>query len=223
MTDFKTPTIVFAVAISACVLSQPAAAQDEPTRVRISLGPELAPPYPGASKHSFSPFFDLDTAKGDEPFAHEAADESTGLPLVNFGGISVGPMIAITGAREADDTAPGLREIGTTVELGGSVTATITPQLYAFAELGRGIGGHEAWTGQAGIDYVMRSGDDWLVSFGPRMTYGDGKHARAYFGVTPGESALTGLEAYDPGGGIETVGVATSTTVALNERWGMTA
>ena len=198
-------------------------ADDEERRVRIALGPELKPSYPGASDHSLGPFIDVDIARGDTPFAHEAADESTGLPLLNLGAIDIGPIVAVTGKRTAEDTTPGLREIGTTFEAGASITATISPSIYAFAEVLHGIGGHDALRGQAGVDFVTRDGDAWVLAAGPRMTFGSGKHARAYFGVTPAEAAASGLDAFDPDGGIQSIGGAITGEFAITPRWGLAA
>ena len=70
-------------------------------------------------------------------------------------------------------------------------------------------------------DYVARHGDDWLFSIGPRVTLGDAKYHRAYFGVTPAAATTSGLPAYDPGGGIQSVGITAGYHRMLGKRWGI--
>ena len=70
-------------------------------------------------------------------------------------------------------------------------------------------------------DYVAREGDDWLFSIGPRVTLGDAKYHRAYFGVTPEAATTSGLPAYDPGGGVQSVGVTAGYHRMLGRNWGV--
>ena len=209
-----------AVASSAVLAPTAVSAQDEPRRVRVGLGPNVTPSYPGADSHKIGPYVDVDTARGDAPFAYEAPDESFSLPLINLGDIYIGPTLSLTGSRDAGD-APGLREIDTTVEVGASISATITPNVYAFVEGARGIGGHDGWKGQAGVDYVMRSGDDWLFSIGPRASFGFGKYMDAYYGISAPESPAASLPPFDPDGGLESVGGTASTVLSLGGPWGV--
>ena len=69
-------------------------------------------------------------------------------------------------------------------------------------ELRKGLAGHQGWIGTAGADYVARSGDDWLFSIGPRVTWADHRYHEAYFSVAPAASAPSGLPAYDADAGI---------------------
>src|SRR3546814_4174012 len=85
--------------------------------------------------------------------------------------------------------------------------AYLTPAFRVRAEGRKGLSGHKGWVGEISADYVAREGDDWLFSIGPRVTLGDAKYHRAYFGVTPAAATTSGLPAYDPGGGVPSVGV----------------
>jgi len=198
-------------------------ADDDRRRIRIAIGPELSPAYPGADGMTLFPFFDFGAARNDDEFAYEAPDESFGFPIISAGGIYIGPTVSLTDARTVHDTVEGLHTVGTTVEAGLSIAADITPRFYAHAEFRRGIGGHRAWTGQAGLDYIFRNGDRWLVSAGPRLTWGNRRHARAYFGVSPLESAETGLPVFDPSSGIQSAGALIGGLYQLDRRWGLAA
>lgn len=213
--------------IAASLTASPAAAQDseqeekEPRRVRVSLGPQLVPSYPGSDEHDIGPFVDVAFARGDEPFRFEAPDESFGFALIREGGFAFGPALNLEGSRTADDVGADLDKVSTTFEAGAFVELELSESFRLRAEGRRGIGGHEGWTGTAGGDFVARSGDAWLFSIGPRVTISDGRYHRAYFGVTPEESVRTGLATYRPGGGVQAVGATAGFLTQLSSRWGI--
>ena len=78
-------------------------------------------------------------------------------------------------------------------------------------EARKGLGGHGGWVGDVGADYVARQGD------------GDSKYSRAYFGVAPADVAASGLPAYDPKGGVQSVGVTAGYMRQLTRNWGVAA
>ena len=212
-----------AVPLAAPIAAQAQEAGGPVSRIRVALGPEFTPAYPGADRQSLSPFFYLDRAQDGEEFAYEAPDESFSFTLLSIGNIHIGPALAITDKRTTRDTMEGLRTVGTTIEPGLSITANLSSSFYGFAETHRGLGGHDAWNGRAGLDYIFRQGDAWLLSAGPRLTWGDGKHTRTYFGVSPAESAETGVPFHKPSAGIQSVGTAVGGMYQLNNRWGLAA
>jgi MipA family protein len=190
----------------------PAAAQDDsgsakpPRRIRVGLGAQIVPTYPGADSHSVRPLVDVAVTRGDRPFRFEAPDESFGPSLIKEGGLEIGPAINFEGSRKPKDVGADLDKVPFTFEAGAFVQYAFGPSFRIRAETRKGLGGHDGVTGQVGADYVARDGDDWLFSIGPRVTVSDGRYHRAYFGVTAAESARTGLLAYRPDGGIQAVG-----------------
>lgn len=204
--------------------TQPAAAQDgdqPPRRTRVGIGPQVTPRYPGASTAQWSPYIDISRTRGDTPFTFEAPDESTGVSLYEDDRLAIGPVVGLQNSRRRRDTGGALHRVGFTVEPGVSVQYSIAPQLRARLEVRQGIGGHKGLTGLAGIDYVARDADRWLVSIGPRLTFADGRYSRAYFGITPQDATASGLAAYRPGGGVTALGAAGSGQYALGRRWGV--
>ncbi|HYW14614.1 MAG TPA: MipA/OmpV family protein [Allosphingosinicella sp.] len=214
--------------------SPPAAAQDaeeteeaeeterkEPRRIRVGLGAQFVPSYPGADDHSLRPLVDVSVARGSKPFGFEAPDESFGPPLIKEGGFQFGPALNFEGSRKAQDVGAALDKVPFTFEAGAFVQYAFSPKFRFRTELRKGLGGHEGWTGQAGADFVARNGDDWLFSVGPRVTWSNARYHRAYFGVTPAESVRTGLAAYRPGGGIQAVGATAGFLTQLSKRFGI--
>ena len=154
---------IAAIAILAAVA--PAHAQDAQPgeRVRVALGPQIVPSYPGADRVSVRPFIDVDRARGDAPFVFEAPDESFGIDLLTFGRLSFGPALGFEGRRRPRDVGGAVPEVGFTVEVGGFAQYALTDAVRLRAEMRQGIGGHKGLVANIGADYVMRQRDDWLV------------------------------------------------------------
>ncbi len=222
--------ISFAAAALSCLLaagwSAPAAAQEEeekkePRRIRVGLGAQFVPSYPGADSLSLRPLVDVSLTRGSKPFDFEAPDESFGPSLIKEGGLEIGPALNFEGSRKAEDVGADLDKVPFTFEAGAFVQYAFSPKFRIRAEGRKGLGGHDGWIGQVGADFVARDGDDWLFSIGPRLTLSDGRYHRAYFGVTQAESVRTGLAAYRPGGGIQAVGATAGFIKQLDKRWGI--
>lgn len=180
----------------------------EPLRTRIYLGPKLAPASPGARDLSFGPFIEVTRARGTDPFEFEAPDERFGFPVVTAGGVEFGPAIGIVGKRRAADIGVPLHDVGFSVEPGAFAQTYLARDIRARAELRKAVSGHRGWVGELSGDYIARNGDRWLASIGPRVTLADARYHRAYYGITPADSAASALPVTTPGGGVERIGIA---------------
>jgi len=195
--------------------------QQAPRRTRVALGPQLVPSYPGADGYSIRPLVDVSRARGDDEFAFEAADESFGFALLTRGKFAFGPALGFEGRRRGRDVGAALPDVGATFEVGGFVQYQLAEPLRARVEVRRGLGGHQGWIAVAGADYVTRDRDEWLFSIGPRVTFGDDRYHRAYFGVTPAAAASAGLPAFTADGGLQAAGVTANFVRQLTPRWGI--
>jgi MipA family protein len=193
----------------------------EPRRIRVGVGAQFVPSYPGADDHSLRPLVDVSMTRGSKPFDFEAPDESFGPSLIRTGGLEIGPALNFEGSRTAKDVGADLDKVPFTFEAGAFVEYEFSPKFRFRVEGRKGLGGHDGWTGQAGADFVARNGDDWLFSVGPRVTWSDSRYHRAYFGVTAPESVRTGLAVYRPGGGIQAVGATAGFLTQLSKRFGL--
>ena len=210
-----------AVALLA-ILASPAAAQDkEPRRVRVGLGPQIGPAYPGADKFDFGPYVNVDTARGDTPFGFEAQDESFAIPVINTNGIGFGPSLSVQGSRTNSDVGAPVGKVKTTVEVGGFVHAFLTPNFRVRAELRRGLGGHDGYIGEVSADLVARDSDRYVFSIGPRVVLTNARYQRAYFGVDPAQAAATGLTPFTPEGGLQSIGGTAGLTYQFTRQWGV--
>jgi len=217
-------TAPIAAVLTIC-LAAPAFAQDTgdegARRTRIAAGAQLYPSYPGSDSFDIGPMFDLDRARGTEPFDFEAPDESFGFSVVDLGGVRFGPAINFEGARSAKDVGAPLPKVKFSLEPGAFVEFDLAESFRLRAELRKGVTGHKGWVGTAGADWISRDGDNWLVSIGPRVTWSDNRYQDAWFGILPADAVASGLPAYNPGGGIHAVGAAASFETQLGPRWGI--
>ncbi|MBX3565108.1 MAG: MipA/OmpV family protein [Sphingomonas sp.] len=218
----------FLTAVLLCAFAIPAAAQTEtsekePRRVRVGLGPQLAPSFPGSRDHSVRPYWDLSIARGDTPFDYEAPDETFGLPLLKTGDFEFGPALNLENARRRKRVGAPVDEVGTTLEAGGFTQVWLTPALRIRAEARQGVNGHRSLVGAVGADYVIREGDKWLLSLGPRVSLSDRGYQTAYFGVNVREATASGLPLYRPRAGVHAAGAIAGMHYALGDRWGIMA
>ncbi|APR54212.1 MipA/OmpV family protein [Sphingomonas koreensis] len=215
---YAAPALVIAFA-------PPALAQDEaprePFRTRVTLGPQLVPSHPGSDEVSLRPFIDVARARMGKEFEFEAPDEGAGFPVLRTSGLAIGPAIGFEGKRDAEAVGAPIHKVGFSFEAGAFVQAWLGDALRVRVEGRKGLTGHRGWTGSVSADYVARRGDDWLFSIGPRVTLSDRKYHRAYFGITPADSAASGLAAYDPKGGVQAVGLTAGYMRQLSRRWGV--
>lgn len=209
-------------------IALPATAQEqdqkrEPLRTRVYIGPQLSPRTPGAKDLSFGPFFEVSRARGDDPFEFEAPDESFGFPVVEAGGVEFGPALGFRGKRKAADIGVPLHDVGFSLEIGGFAQTYLAKNIRVRAEARQAVSGHDGLVGEVSADYILRDGDKWLFSLGPRVTLADCKYHRAWYGITAADSAASGLAQFRPDGGVEGLGLAAGYLRQLNDRIGIAA
>lgn len=216
-----------AVALCALLIPAIASAQDDDgraeKRTRVFLGPQIQPAWPGAKDMAFRPFADISRAGEDTPFDFEAPDESAGLTILRSAKVEVGPTIGFIGPRRPADIGADLPRVGFSAEAGAFAQVELTPAIRLRLEGRKGLTGHKGWVGEASADYIARRGDDWLFSIGPRVTFGDRRYHRAWFGIAPDVAARTGLTAFAPGGGVQSVGATAGLLRQFDARWGIAA
>lgn len=198
-----------------------ATARKEPIRVRVGLGAQVTPKFPGSRDTGIGPYPDFAVTRGSKPFEYEAPDEPFGFPVLRTGGIEVGPAITFEGARRRRDMGAPMDEVGFSLEAGGFVQAWVIPAIRLRAEARRGLTGHRSVVGSVGADYVVRDADRFVFSVGPRVSLSERKYQTAYFGVNAREAAATGLPVHRPGGGVHALGAVAGGTYAFDDRWGV--
>jgi outer membrane protein len=212
----------FPVSLALAALILPAtAASAEERRVRVGMGVQAEPEYPGADSLGILPFPSFSIASGDKPFRFGAPDDSFSIALFSTGGFSIGPSAKISQERDEDDVGAPVGDVNRTIELGGFVQQYLGENFRLRAEARKGLGGHDGIVGSVGGDYIARDGDRYTFSIGPRLRFADSEYMDSFYGVRPEVSILTLLPVYDPSGGIEAVGAIAGFTYSLGGPFGL--
>lgn len=207
--------------LAPALLLLPTVAEAAEKRTRVTLGPQVAPLFPGAKRIGIRPLVDVSRAGPEESFAFEAPDESIGFTLLRKSRFAIGPAIELQGVRRREDVGGFLPRVGFSVELGGFVHYQLSPALRLRAEARQGVTGHRGLIGIVGADYVARDADRWLFSLGPRVTLTDRRYQHAYFDVVATAAAASGLPVYRAGGGVQAVGGTAGVLRQLSPRLGL--
>lgn len=218
------PHFLVALLIGTSVSAAPVAAEesdDRARKTRVVLGPQLKPSYPGSDQVSFSPLVDLTRGREGEDFVFVAPDESFGFSLFEQNGFSIGPSLGFEGKRSLNDVNGTLPEVDFTVEVGGFVQYQSSESFRLRAEVRQAVNGHDGLIGVLSADYIIRDGDEQLLSIGPRLTLTDQNYQESYFSVLPSQVATSGLPAYDSDGGLQAVGGTIGYLRQLSTHWGI--
>ncbi|KIZ34843.1 MltA-interacting MipA family protein [Rhodopseudomonas palustris] len=122
------------------------------------------------------------------------------------------------GRYESDsDDLKGLGDIGFAGVVGGIASYNLGPVKF-YGSLDRTIGGSEGLVARFGVN-ATHTYDRFTLSAGVSATWADDKYMRAYFGVTPEQSARSGLSTFNANAGFKRADFTTSTTYMISEHW----
>lgn len=202
----------------------PALAEDDDKgwTVRVGLGGQITPEYPGSDDMRISPYPVISVRRTGDPIAFGAPGDSPGITLIKTGGLQIGPIANLAPKRKAKDVGIPIEKVKTTFEAGAFIQFYLSKAIRVRAEGRRGIGGHKGWIGSTGTDFIIRDKDRYIFSIGPRVRFSSQRYQRAYFGITPATAVASGLPVYDPDGGIHAIGVNAGALYQFNYHWGMT-
>lgn len=203
----------------------PASAQDEGGHrwtVTVGGGAQLNPRYPGADNYGIFPLPIVGIRREGTPMPFAGADDSFGFGVLGRGSaFNFGPAVRLQNKRDEEDVGAAVGDVGTTIEVGGFAQVYLGDNVRLRVEGRKGLGGHDAWLGDIGADFVAGRGGQTLFAIGPRARIANGRYHDAYFGVTPAVATATGLPAFNPGGGFYAIGAVTSLTQRVGRNWGV--
>ncbi|WP_058751903.1 MipA/OmpV family protein [Sphingomonas sanguinis] len=213
----------------------PGIAPGSPTGWSITLGaaPVLGPAWQGSREMALSIFPDLRVNYGETLFA--SVPDGIGWNAANRDGWRAGPLAKIRFGRNernggslfliagGSDALEGMGNIKAAGEVGGFVEKSFGPRRAwrARAEVRQGFGGHDGLVADLSAAYRTRIGRA-IVTAGPRMTLASRNFTQTYFGISPVQSARTGLALYQAEGGILSYGLGANIVRPLNRRSALT-
>jgi len=190
-------------------------------KVSVGGGLIVAPAFSGARNYSLLAVPDLRVTYRDLFFAN--VKDGIGYAVVNGDRWRVGPSVTysfrrsekeggsifqIAGSR--NNALQGMGDVPGTVSLGGFAEYSLQPYKLQL-HLHKGITGHEGLVGEGRASYagaLKFAGPPLIYSFGPHIKFGDRAYTNAYWGVTPEQSARSGLEQYHAAVGVTAYGMA---------------
>ena len=192
-----------------------AVAQDAQNEVsfRLGLGPKLAPSYFGDADQDARAGFKFSIDRVKIGAVSREPGQASGL---GFGG-----SVRYIRGRDADDFEElvGLETIDPSLELGGQVKYS-APNYALFASLRYGAIGHKSFVSEIGGDIIYRPADNFTLSAGPRILWGDDTYASTYFGVTAAEiSAGSTFAEFEATSGMVSAGAELEAIYDVNDNW----
>ena len=179
-----------------------------------------APRYDGAKSYLFqvSPMISLGKAGSTVRFS--SRNDNPSFALIDSGAFRAGVTGKLVMPRDEGDSDDlrGLTPIKLGGELGGFAEVYPTDWLRVRGEVRHGIRSHHGVVADVAADAFVDVRPDVRVSAGPRLSIASKDYMQAYYGVTPGQVAASGLAAYDPGGGVQSVGAGAAITGQVNEK-----
>ena len=185
----------------------------------VTLGAGLAdrPEYPGSSHYQVRPVPLIAIRYGDRI---TAGPLGLGVAMIDWQGLRIGPLLGIeAGRRESiDPHLNGLGDIATSFTGGAFISYRVGRfDFYATAREAINNSG-SGLDGLVQLNYrqVIVPRKLYLV-LGPDMEFGNKEHEETWFGVTPTQSFQSGLPAFSPEGGVNTVGVHANLTYVASQ------
>ncbi len=189
-------------------------------QVSVGAGLLAAPLFAGAKNYTLRALPDLRIAYKDLFFAN--LRDGIGYAAFNREGWRLGPVVTYVFPRyekEGDsvlriaggssNALQGMGDVPGTLFLGGFVEYFRKPYKLHL-HLHKGVTGYEGMVAEGRVSYVSTlnlAGSPLVYAFGPQVRYGDQAYTNAYWGITPEQSARSGLERYHADGGITAYGV----------------
>ena len=190
----------------------------EGLQVRLGAGTVVAPSYEGDNSYEARFFPKLSIRWRDRVFL-----TNTRLEVVAWKGeqFVVGPLIQYRFGRSEkhDADLTGLGNVPDAFELGGFVQWRTDWFIMGADLVGDVASGHNGLIGTVWIGSQMPLTERISLSAGTRVTWASGAYMRANFGITPRQSAASGLPVFRASGGIKDVGARVKVRYRLLESW----
>ena len=193
--------------------------------VTVTVGAEVraTPSWEGSKEYDWMPLPMFDIRPAGTPARFHSPRDGFNISLYEQGKFSAGATGYVEFARRSSNKHSsallGVEDVKTAIEIGGFAEYWFYDWLRGHTELRRGVTGHHGVILDLALDVVnpIQPGLTW--SIGPRMRISDSSGNSRYFDISANESALSGLPAYNAGGGIRTVGAGTQLIKQWNPQW----
>lgn len=198
-------------------------AQEDGWTLEVGPGIAFRPTFPGADELELRPWPLFDIRRTGSASTFETPDEGIGFGIIGGNGFRIGPTVQIQSGRDEEDAIIGIGDVDTTIEGGAFAEAYLSPNVRLRGEVRKGFGGHKGLIGDVGADFIMGDPTGLQVSIGPRVRLANARYVRAFYGINPDQSELTGLPIYEADGGLHSAGALGYAKYRLTDRVGLEA
>lgn len=178
-----------------------------------------APEFEGAKDMAFkvSPIISLGKVGPEARFV--SRNDNISLSLYDSGALRAGVTGKLIWERDSDDfdELKGLDPVRFGGELGAFAEVYPTEWLRVRGEVRHGIRSHDGVVADLSADAFYDVTDTIRLSGGPRLSAASEGYFDSYYGVNDAEAAASGLSAFDPGGGLKSIGVGGAVTWKTTE------
>lgn len=135
------------------------------------------------------------------------------------GNLQYGLRVNLETGRSVETTLPGFEKINARANPGAFANYTVNDKLTLRSALRLGMGeGADGSLLHLGGSYKVFQAGFFGVSLNASLKYADSKYMQSYFGVTPAQSAASGLKAYQPGAGFAAAKVGLTAGTPLSRQ-----
>lgn len=178
--------------------------------VTLGAGVALTPEFLGARHSHFTLMpSDAGVRRAGEPAGFSAPDDGFDLALYDNGPFSAGVSGGLRNGRSHKDDArlAGLHKVPSALDAGLFAEYwLIGDRLRSRVELRQALWGGGGLNARLSVDWVETYGK-FVLSAGPRASFGDARYMRQNFSITDAEAAANGtLPAFRAGAGFASVG-----------------
>ena len=194
-------------------------AREARLRVAIGAGVGVAPKFPGSDDYRAHLAPALHLAYGPVFFGAGGL----GIVLHRAQGWRFGlNLLPGAGRKESDDPhLTGLGDIDRTLRAGAFAVYSERGWLARVHVATDIAGNHQGTIARADVFARLRGGEGLGFFAGPGITWGNREYMQTFFGVTPEQSARSGLPAFDAGAGVASARLSAGAIYRLNARWRM--
>jgi outer membrane protein len=187
----------------------------------------VLPDYEGSDDYTGAPAPFLRWQFGEQRYV-QVFGNSAFVNVLNHPNIELGPKAVYRRGRDdPDDSVVDLmQDVDDSFELGGyigyryNIQGNPRRRINLRFDITQDVtDGHDGYVADVIGMYWMPAGQSFDIGFRANATYASDDYMSTFFGVTPADSARSGLAVYDADAGFKDVGLATMGFYHVNKNW----
>lgn len=184
----------------------------------ILLANEITPRYAGSKEYRFeaTPLFDIRY----KDIFFISAIEGLGINLSQSKTHRLGIALSYDLGR-SEDAAPILHGVGginASPEIKVFADYVVFPIVFRM-DVRQALGGYRGLVTDIASYLPLYASDNIVAFIGPSITWCNRATLESYFGISPAQSAASGLPRYEPSAGLRSAGLGTDVTWTIHDHW----